>query len=69
MVLGSALTEAEATDGVLTFDVKPAGDGAVKQVTVRIPVLGAYSETFPLNCAKSQRSSSGPPSSMRARTG
>jgi hypothetical protein len=55
VVLGSALTEAEATDGVLTFDVKPADEGAAKQVTVDIPVLGAYSEAFPLNCAKSEK--------------
>lgn len=55
VVLGSALTEAEATDGVLTFVVKPAGDGAVKKVSVKIPVLGAYSETFPLKCAKSAK--------------
>ena len=54
VVLGTALTEAEATDGVLALDVKPGKEGAVKNVTVTIPVLGAYSKTFPLNCAKSR---------------
>jgi hypothetical protein len=55
VVLGSALTEAEAADGVLTFDVKPAKDGEPKQVAVTIPVLGAYSKTFPLKCEKSAK--------------
>ena len=54
VVLGTALTEAEATDGILTLDVKPAKDGAPKQVTIKIPVLGAYSKSFPLNCEKSK---------------
>lgn len=54
VVLGTALTAAEATDGNLTFDLKPANQGASKQVTITIPVLGAYSQTFPLNCAKSK---------------
>ena len=54
VVLGTALTQAEATDGVLTMELKPAQGDATKQVTVTIPVLGAYSPTFPLNCAKSK---------------
>jgi len=54
VILGNALTRAEANDGVLVFDVDPAGARAAKKVTVRIPVLGAYSETFPLNCRKSK---------------
>ena len=55
VVLGSALTEAEATDGVLRFDVTAGDDNQEKQVTVRIPVLGAYSRTFPLKCVKSKK--------------
>lgn len=55
VALGTALTEAEATDGVLTFDIKPGKQGTVKKVTIKIPVLGAYSKTFPLNCAKSNK--------------
>lgn len=54
VVLGSALTEAEATDGRLTFDVKPGKAGEPRQVTITIPVLGAYSKTFPQNCEKSK---------------
>jgi len=54
VVLGTALTEAEASDGILTLDLKPAKDGAPKQATITIPVLGAYSKTFPLNCGKSK---------------
>ena len=54
VLLGNALTEAEAKDGTLTFDVEPATAGKPKQVTVKVPVLGAYSPTFPLNCEKSK---------------
>lgn len=54
VVLGNALTHAEATTGQLHFDVVPVEGGAVKQVTITIPVLGAYSDTWPLDCAKSQ---------------
>ena len=55
VALGTALTDAEATDGVLAFDVKPGKDAAVRKVTVEIPVLGAYSKTFPLKCGKSRK--------------
>jgi hypothetical protein len=55
VVLGTALTAAEATDGVLTFDVIGGQEGEAKRVTIEIPVLGAYSKTFPLDCSKSKR--------------
>ena len=55
VVLGTALTEAEAKDGVLTFDITAGKTGVAKQVTITIPVLGAYSKTFPLNCDKSKK--------------
>ena len=54
VMMGSALTAAEAKDGKLVFEVLPAEGKAAKQVTVMIPVLGAYSPTWPLNCKKSQ---------------
>lgn len=54
VLLGNALTDAEAKDGTLTFDVQPATAGKPMQVTVKVPVMGAYSATFPLNCAKSK---------------
>jgi hypothetical protein len=49
VVLGEALTAAEAKDGKLVFELE-----GKKPVTVEIPVLGAYSATWPLNCPKSQ---------------
>jgi len=46
--LGNIITAAEATDGLIKFKLKDAGE-----VVVKIPVLGAYSPTWPLNCPKS----------------
>lgn len=54
IVMGSTLTSAEAMDGKLVFEVREAGGLKIKQVELQIPVLGAYSETWPLNCAKSR---------------
>lgn len=53
IVLGDAITEAEAKDGKLVFDV--VSDGKEKQVTLVIPVLGSYSKTWPVNCEKSEK--------------
>ena len=49
--LGNILAEAEATDGFLKFVIR----GEAEPVTVQVPVLGAYSETWPLNCPKSDK--------------
>ena len=49
--LGRILAKAEASDGVIKLAIQGESD----PVTVKIPVLGAYSETWPLNCAKSDR--------------
>lgn len=49
--LGEILAKAEATDGVLKFALK----GDTEPVVVKVPVLGAYSDTWPLNCPKSDR--------------
>lgn len=54
VIMGAALTKAEATDGKLVFDVLSTDVKENKKVTVEIPVLGAYSPTWPLNCKKSQ---------------
>lgn len=54
IVFGSALTLAEATDGRLMFEVQTSDGGKAKQIELRIPVLGAYSATWPLGCAKSR---------------
>ncbi|MDA0838855.1 MAG: DUF6288 domain-containing protein [Planctomycetota bacterium] len=55
VILGNIITEAEATDGLLKMMVKEKPDAAAQEVIVKIPVLGAYSETWPLNCKKSDR--------------
>ena len=49
--LGNILAEAEAKDGALKFVIR----GEVEPVTVKVPVLGAYSKTWPLNCPKSDK--------------
>ena len=49
--LGNILAEAEAKDGTLKFVIR----GEVEPVTVKVPVLGAYSKTWPLNCPKSDK--------------
>ena len=51
--LGQILEAAEATDGILKFLIKT--DAAPKEVVVKIPVLGAYSKTWPLDCPKSDK--------------
>ncbi len=58
VALGEALTRAEASDGVMAFEVQDdekAAQPGTRTVTVNIPVLGAYSETWPMNCEKSRR--------------
>jgi hypothetical protein len=55
VVLGTMLTRAEATDGRIVFDVQPAGGAKATTVEVTIPVLGRYSDTWPVDCAKSKK--------------
>lgn len=50
IILGDIITEAEATNGQLRFKIKGQGE-----VTVSIPVMGRYSETWPMNCPKSDK--------------
>lgn len=50
ITLGNIVTEAEATDGKVTLNIKDLG-----AVTVQIPVMGRYSDSWPLNCAKSDK--------------
>ena len=49
--LGNILAAAEASDGSVTFAIK----GKNEPITLSIPVLGAYSNTWPLNCPKSDK--------------
>ena len=55
VVMGNALTKAEATDGKMVFDVTSANGKTQRKETVTIPVLGTYSKTWPLDCPKSKR--------------
>jgi len=50
IILGDLVTEAEATDGKVRLRIKDQGD-----VTVQIPVMGSYSDTWPVNCPKSDK--------------
>ena len=49
--LGRILAKAEATDGLINMTIK----GSTEPVVVKIPVLGAYSKTWPLDCPKSDK--------------
>jgi len=53
--LGNIITEAEASNGVITLAVRDDEDSTARNVVVRIPTLGSYSDTWPLHCAKSDR--------------
>jgi hypothetical protein len=55
VAMGNALTKAEATDGKMVFDVTSADGKTQRKEIVTIPVLGAYSKTWPLDCPKSKR--------------
>jgi hypothetical protein len=52
--LAAFITEAEATDGLLTFTVQDNA-GQTREVELRIPVLGTYSENWPHDCEKTRR--------------
>ncbi|MFT5857666.1 MAG: hypothetical protein ACI8XO_004928, partial [Verrucomicrobiales bacterium] len=51
MQLGQILAAAEASDGVIKFAIK----GEAEPVTVKVSVLGSYSNTWPLDCPKSDK--------------
>ncbi len=55
VAFGAALTKAEASDGLLVFEVQQKTGASAREVRVSIPILGAYSRTWPLNCAKSRK--------------
>ena len=50
IILGNILTRAEATDGNINLKIEGLGN-----VLVKIPVMGAYSKTWPENCSKSDK--------------
>jgi hypothetical protein len=53
--LGNWITEAEAGDGRLVMRVANQPGGETREVVVEIPVLGTYSETWPVDCPKSAK--------------
>lgn len=53
--LGNLITQIEGTDGVVRLMVKDSPKSEAYPVEFKIPVFGAYSETWPVNCAKSDR--------------
>ncbi|MCH7225477.1 DUF6288 domain-containing protein [Haloferula sp. A504] len=55
VAFGNALTQAEATDGRMVFDVTSADGKAARKEIVLIPVLGTYGKNWPLDCAKSKK--------------
>lgn len=55
VAMGNALTKAEATDGQMVFEVTSSDGKSQRKQSVTIPVLGAYSRSWPLDCPKSKR--------------
>lgn len=55
VILGDWITEAEAKDGILKMMVKDDPKAAAREVIVKIPVLGAYSDKWPVDCPKSAK--------------
>ncbi|MEZ7957641.1 MAG: DUF6288 domain-containing protein [Rubritalea sp.] len=53
--LGNMITKAEANGGIVKMMVKDDEKSAAKEVTVKIPALGGYSKTWPVNCKKSDQ--------------
>ena len=52
---GQALTRAESKAGKGRLNLKRWRDGRTKTVTIKLPVLGSYSELAPYECEKSER--------------
>jgi len=55
VLLGNIITQAEATDGKIILMVKETESSKAQAVGIQIPVLGAYSPTWPINCHKSDK--------------
>lgn len=52
---GRALTLAESKKGKGQLKLKRWRDGKTRTVTLKLPVIGAYSDTAPFDCSKSER--------------
>jgi len=55
VLLGNLITQAEATDGKINLLIKENPTAKAELVLIQIPVMGAYSKTWPLNCPKSNK--------------
>ena len=55
VILGNLITEAEAKGGIMKMMVKEDAKSSAAEVVVKIPALGPYSETWPVNCEKSDK--------------
>jgi hypothetical protein len=55
IILGNMITDAESKDGTLKMMVKDNKDAPAKEVVIKIPALGAYSPTWPVDCKKSDK--------------
>ena len=53
--LGNMITKAEAADGKMQMVVSERLGGPTREVAVQLQALGKYSETWPLNCPKSDK--------------
>jgi len=53
--LAKIITDAEASDGLMKFMIKDTAGAPAREVIVKLPVLGSYSKTWPLDCEKSNR--------------
>ncbi|MFU8781251.1 MAG: DUF6288 domain-containing protein, partial [Kiritimatiellia bacterium] len=53
--LGNLISKAEAKDGIVRLLVRDDENSAPQEVVVKIPVMGSFSETWPLDCEKSER--------------
>lgn len=53
--LGNMITKAEAAGGKVVLMVSEKIDAPAQEVIVHIPALGTYTDTWPLNCPKSEK--------------
>jgi len=53
MDLGTAIEDSEGRDGTLALDV--IRDGAPASLSIKLPAIGRFSDTFPLDCGKSAK--------------
>jgi len=53
--LGNMITKAEAKDGIVRLMIRDDEKSEAKEVVVQIPALGSYGDSWPVNCAKSER--------------